>query len=128
MNEEYQYNRQYYDGIDHYNINKTDGRIPYFMFFVLLGVCLGSHLIRMCSDNSTLNTNTNIINEPLIVLKKKNVENTSLLDETCTICLDNYEKNDEITELDCGHIYHYKCIYQWVQSKKSCPLCRFQLF
>ena len=39
----------------------------------------------------------------------------------CGICLDNI---DNKTILECGHIFHYKCIYIWNKKNNSCPICR----
>ena len=39
------------------------------------------------------------------------------IDTTCAIC---YEAGEY--QLDCGHIFHKRCIMQW--KKKTCPLCR----
>lgn len=42
-----------------------------------------------------------------------------VIDTTCAIC---YEEADY--QLNCGHIFHKRCIKQW---KKDCPLCRAPL-
>jgi len=50
--------------------------------------------------------------------------------EICTICQDNYLKNERISELNCGHWFHEECINTWFATElsqgkqKSCPLCR----
>lgn len=41
---------------------------------------------------------------------------------TCCICLDDDIKNTKT--LLCGHIFHQKCIEEWLQIEESCPLCR----
>ena len=40
----------------------------------------------------------------------------------CSICLDN---NCDIG-LPCGHMFHLKCMMEWIKNKKSieCPNCR----
>lgn len=30
-------------------------------------------------------------------------------------------------KLDCGHIFHLRCIKQWIQSNTTCPVCRNEL-
>ena len=45
--------------------------------------------------------------------------------QECIICLEIL--NNDIVILSCGHNFHYKCIQDWIKSKKSlvnfCPLC-----
>lgn len=49
--------------------------------------------------------------------------------ETCSICLDNYETCDEARKLDCHHSFHLNCISMWMaDSHKTCPLCRGVIF
>ncbi|CAL9073015.1 unnamed protein product [Musa textilis] len=36
------------------------------------------------------------------------------IDGICSICQEEYEANDEIGELNCGHSYHVFCIKQWL--------------
>ena len=40
----------------------------------------------------------------------------------CTICLEPLEENCKV--LSCNHKFHMHCIYQWYNTKKSCPVCR----
>lgn len=40
-----------------------------------------------------------------------------VIDTTCAIC-----REDADYQLNCGHIFHKRCIMQW--KKKTCPLCR----
>ena len=51
--------------------------------------------------------------------------------EICSICLEsdffdssNHNKCKFITK--CNHVFHYYCIYSWVQQNNSCPTCRTQ--
>ena len=47
--------------------------------------------------------------------------------EECSICTDKYEKKEDVSVLDCGHIYHPKCINEWAKYKPSCPVCKAQI-
>eukprot|EP00252_Welwitschia_mirabilis_P007986 TRINITY_DN196_c0_g1_i1.p1 TRINITY_DN196_c0_g1~~TRINITY_DN196_c0_g1_i1.p1 ORF type:complete len:367 (+),score=50.00 TRINITY_DN196_c0_g1_i1:309-1409(+) len=52
---------------------------------------------------------------------------TSLLSENerkCSVCQDEYEANDELGKLYCGHTYHAECIKQWLLQKNLCPICK----
>ncbi|XP_055808397.1 probable E3 ubiquitin-protein ligase HIP1 [Solanum dulcamara] len=42
----------------------------------------------------------------------------------CGICQFEYEDEENIGELQCGHEYHTDCIKQWLLRKKDCPICR----
>ncbi|KVI04478.1 Zinc finger, RING/FYVE/PHD-type [Cynara cardunculus var. scolymus] len=37
---------------------------------------------------------------------------------------EEYEGEDEIGKLECGHFYHMYCIKQWLVQKKTCPICK----
>jgi hypothetical protein len=43
-------------------------------------------------------------------------------DAVCSICCDNYSHSDQVKVLDCTHIYHVKCIGEWLKRNKNCPL------
>ncbi|KAI3976533.1 hypothetical protein MKX01_008391 [Papaver californicum] len=42
----------------------------------------------------------------------------------CSICQEEYEADDEVGKLDCGHNYHICCIKQWLLQKNACPVCK----
>jgi len=44
-------------------------------------------------------------------------------DRNCIICMADYEDEDEVRELKCGHYFHKDCIDTWLKRKKICPLC-----
>jgi hypothetical protein len=44
--------------------------------------------------------------------------------DVCSICLGEYEKNEKMGRLECGHRYHPDCIKRWLLSKNVCPMCR----
>jgi len=46
----------------------------------------------------------------------------------CSICLDDYsDTHVNIVQLDCGHIYHKKCIREWLDNNDTCPECRSEV-
>ena len=50
-------------------------------------------------------------------LKEMNYKN-------CTICLEDFNKNVNISMLSCEHVYHTKCIYDWINLKNDIPNIR----
>lgn len=49
-------------------------------------------------------------------------------DEECSVCLNNYIKDEGIRELRCGHKFHKKCIDKWFHKSVLCPICRGDSF
>ena len=47
----------------------------------------------------------------------------------CSICYEGiYLEEKKFVKTNCGHIYHKKCLYNWLNRKnKICPLCRGDL-
>ena len=44
--------------------------------------------------------------------------------QECCICMDN-ERIQSWVGLPCGHMFHASCIYQWIVTHHTCPVCRF---
>ncbi|PLB47439.1 hypothetical protein P170DRAFT_439097 [Aspergillus steynii IBT 23096] len=43
----------------------------------------------------------------------------------CAICVDQFDANDEVRPLSCGHIFHPACIDMWLTKRQACcPLCK----
>ena len=45
-------------------------------------------------------------------------------DSHCCICLNDYRPEAIIHMLSCDHVFHRKCIAEWLQCHHRCPLCR----
>ncbi|KAL8130212.1 hypothetical protein V2J09_019367 [Rumex salicifolius] len=45
-------------------------------------------------------------------------------DRKCSICQEEYERDDEIGRLECSHVYHIQCIKQWLARRNACPVCK----
>ena len=43
----------------------------------------------------------------------------------CSVCLEDINTSLEELELECGHIFHKKCIVNLI--KFNCPLCRYPI-
>ena len=60
-------------------------------------------------------------------LKKENINETT----ACSICLEEFVENkSEVSITPCMHIFHYKCLYNWLfmeNSKSLCPYCNYDL-
>ncbi len=85
-------------------------------------------------------TMTNNINNIDVIKYHKNINNELIKDKInniytqkkvplcteCTICLEKFEINNNVIKLDCCHVFHPKCIYEWLNPNKinTCPTCR----
>jgi len=43
---------------------------------------------------------------------------------SCTICMDEYEPDADLLTLPCFHNFHYDCVKPWFRTKNECPVCR----
>lgn len=45
--------------------------------------------------------------------------------DSCAICIDTLEDDDDIRGLTCGHAFHAVCLDPWLTSRRACcPLCK----
>ncbi|KNA06624.1 hypothetical protein SOVF_179290 [Spinacia oleracea] len=58
---------------------------------------------------------------------KKAADELAAHDEVCSICLEGWEKGDDVKILPCGHYFHPACADEWLFTNRFCPLCRFEL-
>ena len=49
------------------------------------------------------------------------------LEDCCVICLNPYEKGEEVSwsmNNRCNHLFHRECIVEWLVEHDDCPICR----
>jgi len=89
-----------------------------FMITFFLLYCICTESIIVSGDHCTRNYIGPYINGGPYNKKEKS---------SCSTCLEEYKESDIITKLSCGHIFHEKCLNDWLKTLvnvKSCSLCR----
>lgn len=60
---------------------------------------------------------------PKAQFNKSNIDNFSVENKMCNICLSQYEINEEYMILPCLHRFHSNCIEDWFKNQVTCPNC-----
>ncbi|KAI3675750.1 hypothetical protein L1987_85343 [Smallanthus sonchifolius] len=55
----------------------------------------------------------------------KAIADTSITE--CCICLAKYKEKEDMRQLNCSHIFHMKCVDEWLKIVSCCPLCKQEL-
>ncbi|KAL2510677.1 Uncharacterized protein Adt_16277 [Abeliophyllum distichum] len=82
--------------------------------------------------NSSHRPSQTVFLEKTIVkhLKTRNCVNVKVANENdkepeiCVVCQGEYEENEKVGMLRCGHEYHMDCITKWLLQKNVCPICK----
>ncbi|KAI4328606.1 hypothetical protein L6164_020944 [Bauhinia variegata] len=45
----------------------------------------------------------------------------------CAVCQDEFEKDTQVKQMPCKHVYHDGCLIPWLELHNSCPVCRYEL-
>ncbi len=62
------------------------------------------------------------------LLPEKYSTTTANEQETCTICIDDFEEGEEVIKLVCKHSFHPKCIVPWLEKSAECPNCKAKIY
>jgi hypothetical protein len=46
---------------------------------------------------------------------------------SCPVCSEDFTVGAAATQLPCSHLFHESCVMPWLDAKKTCPICRFEL-
>jgi len=46
---------------------------------------------------------------------------------SCSICLMDWEDDEEVAKLPCTHLFHRPCVETWLKEHSVCPVCRYEL-
>jgi hypothetical protein len=47
--------------------------------------------------------------------------------ESCSICWEGFDEDQDFTVLNCKHAFHIECLTQWSRVKSNCPMCRAKI-
>jgi Ring finger domain len=45
-------------------------------------------------------------------------------EEKCPVCLLEFEDQEQVKQLPCGHLFHEGCIDSWLVRNSKCPICK----
>ena len=127
-----------------------------FFVFIFAVFAIGYYIYakkkKIFLDINPVNRQEEIIQEKRKNAEKKfneikRIQYKNVIDKNnrnnCVICLENFEDEDEVIEMNCFHLFHYECIKKWflpecikkwflpsnsVNINNSCPECRKELF
>ena len=109
-----------------YNYSSDEDTISEsFEYFLICVLVCGSwlscfDLIKTCATNCIKSFRT----KKKVTIKKVDSDDEDNLLNECSICLDNYKKDDMIIILSCNHNFHEPCLKEWSKNNNSCPHCR----
>lgn len=47
---------------------------------------------------------------------------------TCAVCLEDFQPRERVKRLPCGHAFHAGCIDPWLVESDKCPICKRSIF
>jgi hypothetical protein len=83
--------------------------------------------IQIAIQNSENDHNLIRQNEIKLDITSQPYNSTDKKYDMCSICTDVYDQTENVSVLNCGHIYHPKCINEWGKYKQACPLCNTEI-
>ena len=128
---EYQEDIKYNRDIEYNYSNSGEEEISretmkFLLTLIIFMSCLPSliqiskSLFKSCKDCY------NIKKIQILKIKSNDDLLSDLLDNNreCSICLEEYNQNDKVANLNCNHNYHWECIKIWLKENNTCPICR----
>ena len=116
---------------DYYNLNGNDNNETYpgqyemsidsvkFVGYMLISIMIYISCSPLCKAMKHTYDDCFKLRSSLVTTE----EEGNLLNE-CSICLERFVKGDKYIVINCGHLYHEKCIKEWIAKENTCPLCR----
>lgn len=111
-------NKIYVETQDYVKILNTDKYVDYSDLFLVdneCSICLSNLDLIELNKKEDIKYNIfdnlfNLFNIKYLITRKEDLINSN------SICI-----------LSCKHIFHYKCVLEWIEKEKTCPLCRQEL-
>ncbi|KAL6005520.1 RING-H2 finger protein atl70 [Asimina triloba] len=66
-----------------------------------------------------------LLSYPKLLYSQAKLRKKDTTASCCSICLADYKDSDMLRLLpDCGHLFHIKCVDEWLRLHPTCPVCR----
>lgn len=91
--------------------------------FINYTVLLGDHH----EDAASSEESEDFVPRNLFIVADKPLDQTTIINEDCCICLDKLDKQTEkqISQIDtCQHGFCSDCLFNWLKEHSVCPVCR----
>jgi len=85
---------------------------------IIISKCLYLKYVS-CFNTVTDNTPINPIDNLQTLIITNNI-----IDDVCSICLEEFKYDEELKKLKCAHIFHKECLEPWLDNNNKCPICR----
>ena len=79
--------------------------------------------------NDVYPVNLNGMNRLNRIIKKYIIhdDKKKIVGKKCCVCLETIKQNDNTIYYPCFHLFHKKCILEWLKIKTVCPICKFDI-
>jgi hypothetical protein len=108
------------------NVNKMFNNLSIIIIFGFLAVFIGFFIGKLYRIFVIKYIQYKKMNKYLKLTKYVKSEDDE--DESCTICLDTFQRSEIIRTLICKHIFHQKCIDEWIKKTERCPNCNQNIY
>lgn len=114
-----------YENINNYEV-KFEKRVflNYLLYFIFMLFRPSKLLIIFFTAFLTIFAIPYIHNILFIDFLLKPFPFEKLFSNECSICLEDYKREDKICILKCKHVYHKLCVKNWLKKVLICPLCK----
>lgn len=107
------------------NCDKNLINVIYFETYLALGMFVifgGILLLAWCEAKYY----SKKINKKIVLnsIPFNDVIKWNQVDRNCCICTDDFNNDDLLAKIKCGHFDHFECMDRWITISEYCPRCR----
>ncbi|KAF1899649.1 hypothetical protein Lal_00019779 [Lupinus albus] len=85
---------------------------------------IGNVSTGLSDEMITTQMKTKTYSVPATAINLEEVASEEQETDSCIICMNEYERQEKIGILQCGHECHADCLRKWLLVKNVCPICK----